>query len=242
MFRKLGPWFIFVATLFVMSLGIALVTRGNLGTTPISSLPLVSSYASGLTFGETTFFINLLFVAAQWPLLRKSINKLLLLSQIPITFAFSYFIDTSMQITEFLSSDIYWKCFAVSMLGNVVLGLGVALEVFSGAAALPGEGLVLAVSTVLHKPFSSVKIANDVILVLLALLLSYCVFHEIHGLREGTVISALCVGIFVKFWLAGLTKLFKRAPAEIGEFKSGSMSWNRQLQGLADSKYRFEFR
>ena len=148
MFRKLGPWFIFVATLFVMSLGIALVTRGNLGTTPISSLPLVSSYASGLTFGETTFFINLLFVAAQWPLLRKSINKLLLLSQIPITFAFSYFIDTSMQITEFLSSDIYWKCFAVSMLGNVVLGLGVALEVFAGAAALPGEGLVLAVSTV----------------------------------------------------------------------------------------------
>lgn len=189
MFRKLGPWFIFVAALFVMSLGIALVTRGNLGTTPISSLPLVSSYASGLTFGETTFFINLLFVAAQWPLLRKSINKLLLLSQIPITFAFSYFIDTSMQITEFLSSDIYWKCFAVSMLGNVVLGLGVALEVFAGAAALPGEGLVLAVSTVLHKPFSSVKIANDVILVLLALLLSYCVFHEIHGLREGTVIS-----------------------------------------------------
>lgn len=52
------------------------------------------------------------------------------------------------------------------MLGNVVLGLGVALEVFAGAAALPGEGLVLAVSTVLHKPFSSVKIANDVILVL----------------------------------------------------------------------------
>ena len=204
----------FVAALFVMSLGIALVTRGNLGTTPISSLPLVSSYATNLTFGETTFLINLLFVAAQWVLLRRSINKVLLLAQIPITLAFSYFIDTSMKFTEFLSSDVYWKCFAVSMLGNVVLGLGVALEVFSGAAALPGEGLVLAVSTVLHKPFSSVKIANDVILVLLALLLSYCVFHGIRGLREGTVISALCVGVCVKLWLSGLTKLFKRAPAD----------------------------
>ena len=204
----------FVAALFVMSLGIALVTRGNLGTTPISSLPLVSSYASNLTFGETTFLINLLFVVAQWLLLRRSINKVLLLAQIPITFAFSYFIDTSMKFTEFLSSDVYWKCLAVSMLGNVVLGLGVALEVFSGAAALPGEGLVLAVSTVLHKPFSSFKIANDVILVLLALLLSYCVFHGIRGLREGTVISALCVGVCVKLWLSGLTKLFKRAPAD----------------------------
>lgn len=206
MLRKLGPWVMFVAALFVMSLGIALVTRGNLRTTPISSLPLVSSYASNLTFGETTFLINLLFVAAQWLLLRRSINKVLLLAQIPITFAFSYFIDTSMKFTEFLSSDVYWKCLAVSMLGNVVLGLGVALEVFSGAAALPGERLVLAVSTVLHKPFSSVKIANDVILVVLALLLSYFVFHGIRGLREGTVISALCVGIFVKFWLSGLTK------------------------------------
>lgn len=115
MFRKLGQWFIFVAALFVMSLGIALVTRGNLGTTPISSLPLVSSYASGLTFGETTFFINLLFVAAQWLLLRQSINKLLLLSQIPITFAFSYFIDTSMQFTEsclqmFIGSAWWYQC------------------------------------------------------------------------------------------------------------------------------------
>jgi len=214
MLCKLGPWSMFVAALFVMSLGIALVTRGNLGTTPISSLPLVSSYASNLTFGETTFLINLLFVVAQWLLLRRSINKVLLLAQIPITFAFSYFIDTSMKFTEFLSSDVYWKCLAVSMLGNVVLGLGVALEVFSGAAALPGEGLVLAVSTVLHKPFSSVKIANDVILVLLVLLLSYCVFHGIRGLREGTVISALCVGVCVKLWLSGLTKLFKRAPAD----------------------------
>ena len=115
----------FIAALFVMSLGIALVTRGNLGTTPISSLPLVSAYASDLTFGETTFLINLLFVAAQWILLRRSINKVLLLAQIPITLAFSYFIDTSMKFTEFLSSDVYWKCFAVSMLGNVVLGLGV---------------------------------------------------------------------------------------------------------------------
>ena len=214
MLRKLGPWLMFVAALFVMSLGIALVTRGNLGTTPISSLPLVSSYASSLTFGETTFLINLLFVAAQWVLLRRSINKVLLLAQIPITLAFSYFIDTSMKFTEFLSSDVYWKCLAVSMLGNMVLGLGVALEVFSGAAALPREGLVLAVSTVLHKPFSSVKIANDVILVLLALLLSYFVFHGIRGLREGTIISALCVGFFVTFWLSGLTKLFKRAPAD----------------------------
>ncbi|WP_370855083.1 hypothetical protein [Parasutterella sp.] len=105
MLRKLGPWVMFVAALFVMSLGIALVTRGNLRTTPISSLPLVSSYASNLTFGETTFLINLLFVAAQWLLLRRSINKVLLLAQIPITFAFSYFIDTSMKFTEFLSSD-----------------------------------------------------------------------------------------------------------------------------------------
>ena len=67
MLRKLGPWLMFVAALFVMSLGIALVTRGNLGTTPISSLPLVSSYASSLTFGETTFLINLLFVREEVP-------------------------------------------------------------------------------------------------------------------------------------------------------------------------------
>ncbi len=39
-------------------------------------------------------------------------------------------------------------------------------------------------------------------LVVLAVLLSYFFFKELQGIREGTIISAICVGIFVKGWLS----------------------------------------
>ena len=211
--RKSIQWIVFFCGLSIMSLGIALVTRGNLGTTPISTLPLVSAYLTHLTFGQTTFIINILFVGLQWLLLRKSVNWTILL-QIPMTLAFSFLIDFSMGLTEWMQTDSYIKCLAISMLGNAVLGAGVALEVFSGAMVLPGEGLVLAVAKVTQKPFANLKILNDVTLVILAVLLSWAAFGELRGVREGTIISAVFVGIFVKLWLRLITKLTQTAPAD----------------------------
>lgn len=211
--RKTIQWIVFFCGLSVMSLGISLVTRGNLGTTPISTLPLVSSYLTHLTFGQTTFLINILFVIVEWMLLRRSANWTILL-QIPMTFAFSCLIDFSMGITEWMQTDSYVKSLGISMLGNAVLGAGVALEVFSGTMVLPGEGLVLAVAKVTQKSFANLKILNDVTLVILAILLSWAAFGELRGVREGTLISAVCVGIFVKLWLSLITKLTHTAPAD----------------------------
>ena len=79
------------AGMFVMALGIADVTLAGLGTTPISTVPLVTAEILGITFGEATFVVNCFFVLGQIVLLRRG-YQLVNLLQIPLVFAFGFFI------------------------------------------------------------------------------------------------------------------------------------------------------
>lgn len=189
-----------------MSLGISIVTVAGLGTTPISALPLVSSYISGLTFGQTTLLINVAMLLVQFLLLRRKVRWIIVL-QLPLTFFFAQLIDLSMSLFTQFSLENYWEKLAFSMVGNAVLALGVSLEIYSQAAVLPGEGMVAAMSIFSKKPFPKVKIFSDCLLVVLAIILSVIYFRELQGIREGTIISAITVGIFVKFWRFFLNKI-----------------------------------
>lgn len=60
-----------LAGLVVMSFGVALSIKAELGTSPISSLPYVSVEISGLSVGTTTIILNSLFVLLQILLLRR---------------------------------------------------------------------------------------------------------------------------------------------------------------------------
>jgi uncharacterized membrane protein YczE len=113
----------------------------------------------------------------------------------------------AMPVAKVVEINTYWGAVAFSMLGNAVLGLGVALEVFSNVLMLPGEGFVLALTIRLNKKFSTMKIVNDVTLVVLAVILSFVCLGGLQGVREGTILSAVTVGLFVKLWMTMLRKI-----------------------------------
>ena len=207
-------WTIFLCGLSVMSFGISIVTVAGLGTTPISALPLVSSYISGLTFGQTTLIINVAMILVQLLLLRRKVRWIIVL-QLPLTFFFAHLIDLSMSMFSQFSLENYWEKLTFSMFGNAVLALGVSLEIYSQAAVLPGEGMVVAMSIFSKKPFPKVKIFNDCLLVVMAIILSVIYFKELQGIREGTIISAITVGLFVKFWRFFLNKIPYEPKSEV---------------------------
>lgn len=189
---------LFIGMLF-MALGISLITCVQIGTTPISSLPLVTAEIAGLTFGTTTFLFNASFVLIQKLMLGERFDHINWL-QIPLAFVFSFFLDVCMWILSFIDPQLYPTKLALSMLGNVFLGLGVTLEVRSKSIPLAGEGLVIAFSVCFKKSFANLKIANDVTMVVLAAILGWVVLGSFYGIGEGTLISALTVGLFVKFF------------------------------------------
>lgn len=90
-----------VVSLFVMTFGVALCVRSNLGCSVISTIPFVMSQAgesglvAALTIGEYTYIMNGLLVLLQILILRKKFELVQSL-QLVIGFVFGYFLDLNM--------------------------------------------------------------------------------------------------------------------------------------------------
>lgn len=202
MIYKMGPgelarrYSFLLVGLFVMSIGVAFSIKCNLGTSPISSPPYVISLFSSLTVGNITIIMHCIFIAMQIAIYCKKFHVQQLL-QIPIGFIFGYSIDFSLWIMSSIVADNYFTQCALCIIGILLVGIGVGVEVLSRVAILAGDGLVLAIYHGVLKDrldFRRVKIFFDISLVLIACIISLIFLHKLAGVHEGTVAAALLVG------------------------------------------------
>ena len=185
-----------VAALFCMSLGIALSIHAALGITPISCPPYVLSLGLRPSVGQFTIAMHVIMVLMQVALLRKDFPKIQYL-QLAMAFIFGFFIDAAVWLTGWVVPQTYVGQLLLVVVGSGVLAFGITLEVVANVMYIAGEGLTLALSKVLRKPFGHLKIGFDCTLIAISLVFSWILFKEIRGVREGTIISALLVGFFV---------------------------------------------
>ena len=113
---KLKRYVIFLVGLFVNSLGVSFVTKANLGTSPISSIPYVLSLNFPMTLGNFTILFSLLLIGLQLIILRKNF-KLEHALQIPISVAFGYFIDFTMNLLQQVNPKFYGTKLLVLFVG-----------------------------------------------------------------------------------------------------------------------------
>ena len=186
--------------IFVIAFGVALSIRSNLGTTPISSVPYVYNIVfPAVTVGTFTILLNLLFVVLQIVLLRKNFKPYLLL-QVPVVFIFGWFIDFSLYLLGGAVPGNYLVKWVFCIASCVIIAFGVFLQVKANVVMLPGDGLVIALADTLRKEFGLTKILFDSFLVLSALIAILLLNNGLHGVREGTIASALLVGFIVQFY------------------------------------------
>jgi uncharacterized membrane protein YczE len=204
-FKTIRNYLIFVIGIFFMGLGVSLVTKSNLGTSPISSVPYVLSMIFPITIGQCTFLLSLLFLLAQIMILQKNFPKKQLL-QVFVGPFFGLFIDLGMTIFQFVNPDFYVEKLIVLLLGCIVLALGIHLQIAANVIVNPGEGVVKTIAHKTNREFGIIKIILDSTLVLIALVISSLAFKTIKGLREGTIISAILVGYITKIF----SNIFKR--------------------------------
>ena len=125
-------WALLALGMFVAASGISLITQTHLGTTPISSLPYTITGLTGLTFGTTTFIVNVMFFVIEWLLLKKrGVFHAFMCFQVPVVFVFSAFIDFTMTPAAAVMPTGYIPRFIVSFLGNAVLALGIVMQIHS---------------------------------------------------------------------------------------------------------------
>lgn len=196
---KLKRYIVFLIGLFINSLGVSLITKADLGTSPISSIPYVLSLNFPFTLGQFTIAFSLLLILIQLIILRRNFKAEHLL-QIPISILFGYFIDLTMVMLFFVDPQSYISSVIYLLVGCLILGFGVYTEVLANVAMLPGESFVRAVSSTWKTEFGTTKVAFDVSLTVIAAVLSLIFAHRLDGVREGTIIAALLVGFIARLF------------------------------------------
>lgn len=190
-------YIIFMVGLFISSFGVSMITKADLGTSPISSIPYVLSLYYPMTLGQFTIIFSIFLIILQLIILRKNFKWEHIL-QIPVSIVFGYFIDFSMNILQFVNPTAYITKVIYLLLGCVVLGIGVYMEVLADVAMLPGESFVRAIVFRWKSEFGITKVAFDVTSTVIAALLSFVLMKQLAGVREGTIIAALLVGFIAR--------------------------------------------
>lgn len=180
-----------------MAFGVGFSIVGNLGTSPISSVPYTVSLISPITVSTATIIMHCVFIFLQILILRKKYKPIQLL-QLPVALVFGVMTDIAVYCLKGITYSSYFTQWVLCIIGIILVAIGVSIEVMANVVTLAGEGLVLAICQVSNFKFGNIKVCFDVTLVLTAVLIGLISQGKILGVREGTIAAAIFVGLLSK--------------------------------------------
>ena len=108
------------------------------------------------------------------------------------------FVDLSLMLLTGVDAASYPTQAVLCLLSVLVTGFGVFLTVKANVIILASEGIASAIAQVTRQEFGRMKIAVDCSLLALGVALSLALFRGLAGIREGTVVAAVAVGLVVQ--------------------------------------------
>ena len=206
---------VFIAGLFITSMGVAFSTKAGLGTSPVSSVPYAVSLVSPLlSFGGWLNLLSVLQITVQILVMRFKCNYFEIAIQTVLAFVYGYLTDLSCYLIRDLTVTTYPGQFAVMLLGCFIVALGIWVQLKGRVAMLPGEAMNRAISRVAHKSYVNVKIFFDVLYIAVAALIGLVFLHRLEGVREGSVIAAVLIGVIIKLYEALWKKLMDKRESK----------------------------
>lgn len=193
----------------IMTLGIALSVKSDLGVSPVSSIPYTMTCVIGLEMGKATIVFHIFLVMLQILILRKQFQIKNLL-QILVGVIFGYFTTFCNYLMSFFDlPDTMLIRLILMLLSTFLIAFGIYLYVPTKLIPLAGEGAMLAISEKYSQKFSSVKLAFDITMVVISLITCLIILHSIGSVGIGTIIAAFCVGIELK-WITKIADAYKK--------------------------------
>ena len=178
----------YVIGLLIMTLGVAISVKSNLGVSPVSSIPYTITCVVGLEMGKATILFHAVLVLLQILLLRRAFQAKNLL-QIFAGILFGYFPDPTNLIVRL----------AMMLFSTGLIAFGLFWYVPADIIPLAGEGAMLAISRTIKKPFPTVKIAFDVTMVVISLVTCLICLHSLGSVGIGTIAAAILVGMELRW-------------------------------------------
>lgn len=180
--------------LFIMTIGIALSVKCNLGVSPVSSIPYTMTCVWGIEMGKATIIFHAALVLIQILILRKRFRPINLL-QVVVGIVFGYFTTFCNYLATYLpSTDNMVMRIVLMLVSTVFIAVGIFFYLPADLIPLAGEGVMQAVSDVTKIEFSKVKIGFDCSMVVISVITCLICIHSLGSVGVGTVIAAFLVG------------------------------------------------
>ena len=180
--------------LFIMTIGIALSVKSNLGVSPVSYIPYTMTCVWGIEMGKATIIFHAALVLIQILLLRKRFKPINLL-QVVVGIVFGYFTTFCNYLATFLpSTDNIAMRIVLMLVSTVFIAVGIFFYLPANLIPLAGEGVMQAVSDVTKIEFSKVKMGFDCSMVIISVITCLICIHSLGSVGAGTVIAAFLVG------------------------------------------------
>ena len=209
---------VYIVGLFIMTLGISLSVKSNLGVSPVSSIPYTITCITGLEMGKATILFHIVLVVMQILILRKAFQMKNLL-QVVVGVIFGYFTTFSNYLFSFLPTPEHRTVRLLMMLGSTVLiAVGIFFYLPADIVPLAGEGAMKAVSDTTHIAFNKVKVGFDISMVIISLISCLVALGTLGSVGVGTIIAAVLVGsvlgVITGWFGEKRDKILKGTPSE----------------------------
>lgn len=203
---------IYLLGLFIIAIGINVSKMAKLGISPVSSVPRALEVALGFTLGQMILLVYCLLVLAQLIVLRKKFKPKNILG-VAVGIVFGWMVDLvgidpnaiGHLMYGFPIPEAYWLKLTYLAASILIIGIGVFTYLKAELIPMPAEGLALAISENSKLKFGDCKTIVDVSLITIAVIVQCIALGGIESfigetvvVREGTIISAICVGQVVK--------------------------------------------
>lgn len=181
--------------LFIMTAGIALSVKSDLGVSPVSSIPYTMTLVWGIEMGKATILFHCMLVLIQICILRKNF-KIKNLLQIPVGIVFGYFTTFCNYLVSLVNvPNLMIIRLCMLLISVVLIAFGIFLYLPADIMPLAGEGVTKTVSDTSHIALANVKIIFDVSMVTASLIICLAVLHRPGSVGGGTVAAAILVGM-----------------------------------------------
>ena len=209
---------VYIVGLFIMTLGISLSVKSNLGVSPVSSIPYTITCITGLEMGKATILFHIVLVVMQILILRKAFQMKNLL-QVVVGVIFGYFTTFSNYLFSIVPTPEHMTVRLLMMLGSTVLiAVGIFFYLPADIVPLAGEGAMKAVSDTTHIAFNKVKVGFDISMVIISLISCLVALGTLGSVGVGTIIAAVLVGsvlgVITGWFGEKRDKILKGTPSE----------------------------
>lgn len=188
---------VYIFGILVLGFGSVLNTKTGLRVAAINSVPYGLSQMTNLTLGNWTTILYIDFIILQIIIYKKCNLKVLL--QFPFSYLMGMILDFYDQLFNFPPQNMIISI-VLLFIAIVLIALGAYLVVAMDFVPNPADGMVNALSYLIHKDFGQMKWMFDCLMMTITIIMTLIISGHVIGIGIGTVLSALLIGRVIQLY------------------------------------------